>query len=357
MKLLAYQINGQTIGIDIGVWGDAMLSGNTAFLAIADTGSTPTDYVDISSTVYWGDFGGQTTLSAAEIKNEIVKLIPDVPTAEEYVILEGYIDVGLNSMTNILSGVTVGSVLGNGSYLTGVTDNKLTVVDGNIYNDLVFIDKISGTSATFSENMNIDGQLNFDYANQINTTQELIKIRYNAFFGIGSFSGLAMMNADGSGNNFLMGVDSSGAMVGGWSGGTLQPIATGSTTGSTGGTITTLNTIDGGATTTVSATPVLMTGMQLISVPAGDYFLSFGTSLNHSSNSSNIVTTIYVDGSPVANSAQAWTRGSAQGNVYGTHNYAGFPITVASTANVEIYWQTDSATATSTNRYMSLIKV
>ena len=93
MKLLAYTISGQTIGIDIGVWGDAMLSGNTAFMAIADTGSTPTDYVDISSTVYWSDFGGQTTLSAAEIKNEITKLIPDEPTAQEYEILEGYMNV------------------------------------------------------------------------------------------------------------------------------------------------------------------------------------------------------------------------------------------------------------------------
>jgi len=357
MKLLAYTIQGQTIGIDIGVWGDAMLSGNTAFLAIADTGSTPTDYVDISSTVYWDQFGGLTTLSAAEIKNEITKLIPDEPTAQEYEILEGYMNVGINSMTNVLDGVTLGSVLTGTTYLTGVTDNKLTVYNNDVYGDLVFIDKITGTSATFSQNMNIDGQLNFDYANQINTTQEFIKIRYNAFFGIGSFSGLAMMNADGSGNNFLMGVDSSGAMVGGWSGGTLQPIATGSTTGSTGGTITTLSTTDGGAATTTSPTPVLMTGMQLNSVPAGDYFVSFGTSLSHSSNGSNIVTTIYVGGSPVANSEQAWTRGTAQGNIYTTHTYAGFPITVATTGNVEIYWQTDAATATSTNRYMSLIKV
>jgi len=357
MKLVAYQINGQTIGIDIGVWNDAMLSGNTAFQAIADTGSTPTDYVDISSTVYWGDFGGQTTLSAAEIKTEIVKLIPDVPTAEEYEILEGYTDVGLNSMTNILSGVTVGSVLGDGSYLTGVTDNKLTVVDDQIHDQLIFVDKITGTSATFLENLSVDGQFNMGYANQINTTQELINLRYNAIAPIFSLSGLALRNYDGSGNNFLIGVDDSGVMVIGQSGTTLQPVATGSTTGGTGGTITTLNTIDGGATTTTSATDVLMTGMQLTSVPAGDYFLSFGTSFNHSANGSSIVTTIYVDGSPVANSAQAWTRGNAQGNVYGTHNYAGFPITVASTANVEIYWQTDNSTATSTNRYMSLIKV
>ena len=156
------------------------------------------------------------------------------------------------------------------------------------------------------------------------------------------------------GNNYLIGVNDSGEMVIGQSGTTLQPVATGSTTG---GTITTLSTIDGGATTTTSPTDVLMTGMQLTSVPAGNYFLSFGTSFNHSSNGSSIVTTIYVGGSPVANSSQTWARGNAQGDVYGTHNYVGFPITVASTANVEIRWQTDNSTATSTNRYMSLIKV
>jgi hypothetical protein len=202
--------------------------------------------------------------------------------------------------------------------------------------------------------MNIDGQLTINYVEQINTTQDFIKLRYNEGVGIIDFSGLAMMNADGSGNNFLMGVDDTGIMVGGWSGSTLQPITTGSTTG---GTITTYSTIDGGATTTTSPTDVLMTGMQLNSVPAGDYFLSFGTSLNHSSNGASILTTIYVGGAAVTNSPQAWTRGNAQGNVYTTHNYAGFPITLATTATVEIRWQTDNSTATSTNRYMSLIKV
>jgi len=356
MKLLAYTISGQTIGIDIGVWNDAMLSGNTAFMVIADTGSTPTDYVDISSTVYWGDFGGQTTLSDAEIKAEIVKLIPDVPTAEEYLLLEDYANVGLNSMTNILSGVTLGSVMGNGTYLTGVTDNKLTVVDNQIHDQLIFVDKITGTSATFLENLSVDGQFNMGYANQINTTQEQIKLRYNAIAGVINFSGLAMMNADGSGNNFLMGVDDTGIMVGGWSGSTLQPIATGSTTGGST-TLTTYSNVDAGAATTTSGTDVLMQGMQITSVPAGDYFVGFGTSLNHSANGDSIITSIYVGGVQVTGSPQAWTRGNAQGNVYSTQNYGNFPITVASTADVEIRWQTTSATATSTNRYLSLLKV
>ncbi|GAG33123.1 unnamed protein product, partial [marine sediment metagenome] len=105
MKLLAYTIGGQKIGIDIQTWDESMLSGNSAFMAIADTGSTPTDYVDVSTTVYWDQFGGLTTLTAVEIKQEIIKLIPDTPTPEEYLILENYATDGLNSMTNIDDGV------------------------------------------------------------------------------------------------------------------------------------------------------------------------------------------------------------------------------------------------------------
>jgi len=354
MRLLTYTIGGQKIGIDIRTWNDAMLGGNSAFIALADTGGLPTDYVDISSTIYWDQFGGITTLTPAEIKNEILKLIPDEPTAQEYEILEGYMNVGINSMTNILSGVTLGSIVGGEEYLTGVTDNKLSVDEsGNVYEDLVFVGKLTGTTAVFSEDLLVEGQLNFNYANQINTTQEFIRIRYNAISGIINFSGLAMINADGAGNNFLMGVDNTGTMVGGWSGSTLQPIATGTTTGG----MTTYSATNLTTLTTTSLTDVLLTGMQITSVPTGNYFLSFGTSFEHSSNGDNIYTNIYVGGSAVTGSEQHWRRGNAQGNISSTHNYSGFPITLATTATVEIRWRTDSATATSENPYMTLIKV
>ena len=85
--------------------------------------------------------------------------------------------------------------------------------------------------------------------------------------------------------------------------------------------------------------------------------MSFGTSFSHDTNGDSIWTNIYVGGAAVTGSEQQWRRGAAQGNVAGTHNYSNFPITLASTANVEIHWRTDGATATSTNRYLSLIKV
>jgi hypothetical protein len=358
MKLLTYTIGGQKIGIDIQTWDDAMLSGNTAFMAIADTGSTPTDYVDISTTVYWDIFGGLTTLNIVEIKNEILKLIPNEPTAQEYEILEGYMNVGIDSMTNVLSGVTFGSVLTDNTILTGVTDNKLSVFDNKINDELIFIDKITGTSATFLENLSVDGQFNMGYANQMNSTQDFIRMRYNAFFGIGDqqVSGFAVENFNNSGDTFLIGVDNEGIMKVGVSGTTLQPVATGSTTGGTGG-LTTYNVTNPTTITTTSTSDVLMTGIQINSVPAGNYFLSFGTSLEHSANSDNIYTNIYVGGVPITGSEQHWRRGAAQGNVSSTHNYSGFPITLATTATIEIRWRSDGATASAANPYMTLIKV
>lgn len=404
MKLLVYTIAGQKIGIDIQTWNDAMLSGNTAFMAIADTGSTPTDYVDISSTVYWDQFGSITTLSAAEIKDEIVKLIPDMPTTQEYEILEGYMNVGINSMTNIDSNYTLSTLATNG-YLSGVTDNKLSTSGDTASTLRVW--EVTGNTGKFEEVLRINGKFYAEWIKNIRTASRAVVLRYDDTTPLvnENLGGIVILNPSGgtpftggSATEYWIGVDQSGITRAGWDGEfkallngatnvgageglasgvtgsklvikslvsgtniTLTPSADSITIdaagGGTGGTITTLNTIDGGAATTVSATPELMTGMQLTSVPAGDYFLSFGTVFNHSANGANVTTTIYVGGSPVTNSSQVWARGNAQGDVTGTHNYSGFPITVATTGNVEIYWQTSTATATSTNRYMSLIKV
>ena len=68
--------------------------------------------------------------------------------------------------------------------------------------------------------------------------------------------------------------------------------------------------------TTTSTSDVLMQGMEITSVPAGDYFLSFGNTFNHSSNGESILTTIYVGGVEVTNSLMGWTRGNAQGDIY-----------------------------------------
>ena len=122
MELLVYTIGGQKIGIDIGVWDDAMLSGNTAFMVIADGGTIPTDYVDISSTVYWDKFGGMTTLNAAEIKDEITKLLSGTPTPEEAQILAYYSIDGIDNITKVGDTPILGTVATGSTVLTGVTD-------------------------------------------------------------------------------------------------------------------------------------------------------------------------------------------------------------------------------------------
>lgn len=58
MKLLGYQISGQTVGIDLDGWIDSDLNGNQPFLGISDDATVPSGYTDISSIVNWGKFGG-----------------------------------------------------------------------------------------------------------------------------------------------------------------------------------------------------------------------------------------------------------------------------------------------------------
>lgn len=121
------------------------------------------------------------------------------------------------------------------------------------------------------------------------------------------------------------------------------------------------NTTNAGALNTTSGTYTLMTGAQITSVPAGDYFLSFGGWVTHSNGNSEIFMEIYVNGTAVAGSEMKFKRGSAAGpgggsTTEGTFNYANFPITVGANQTVEIRWRTDAATATITNRYLSIIK-
>jgi hypothetical protein len=125
-----------------------------------------------------------------------------------------------------------------------------------------------------------------------------------------------------------------------------------------GAVITTFEASASGNITTTSTSDTLMTGMQLTNVPAGTYLVSFGTSLSHGSSSASIVTSIYANGSRVANSELTWTRGSSQGNITTVQGYSNFLITLASTQTVDIRWRTTTGTATAnTNRYLTLIKV
>ena len=93
MKLLAYTINGQKIGVDIPIWDDTILSGNTPFITITDIGVIPENYSDISNIVNWGNFGEMGGLSYSDVQKEIAKLRPADPSElepEEKEVLEEF---------------------------------------------------------------------------------------------------------------------------------------------------------------------------------------------------------------------------------------------------------------------------
>ena len=55
--LLAYQIDGSTVGVDIESWNDADLEGNPAFQIIRNTDPSIAGYVNIDSIENWNHFG------------------------------------------------------------------------------------------------------------------------------------------------------------------------------------------------------------------------------------------------------------------------------------------------------------
>ena len=55
--LLAYQISGQTVGIDLLQWNSEDLNGNQSFKIIRSGDTTPGGYIDISSITNWDKFG------------------------------------------------------------------------------------------------------------------------------------------------------------------------------------------------------------------------------------------------------------------------------------------------------------
>jgi len=73
-QLLAYQISGQTIGIDIGTWNDSDLNGNSPYLMILSGQTIPNGYVNISSIVNWDRFGVTIANDYLVVKFEIKDL-------------------------------------------------------------------------------------------------------------------------------------------------------------------------------------------------------------------------------------------------------------------------------------------
>ena len=69
--LLAYQISGQTVGVDLVGWNDADLNGNPAFQVIVSGDTIPSGYTDIDSIGNWDKFGLQVANDYSVVKFEI----------------------------------------------------------------------------------------------------------------------------------------------------------------------------------------------------------------------------------------------------------------------------------------------
>jgi len=130
MKLIAYVLNGNILGVDKTSWTDIEFNG-IPFSAITDNSIIPTGYTDISSILNWGNFGESTGLGFNEIRNEIRKLRPkniSTLSENEIIILNNY---GLNKYYLIYDSAL--------SYIEGIIN--ATAVPFNLDYDIIGLHK------------------------------------------------------------------------------------------------------------------------------------------------------------------------------------------------------------------------
>lgn len=108
-------------------------------------------------------------------------------------------------------------------------------------------------------------------------------------------------------------------------------------------------------TTTASATDVVAALMTLTPA-ARTYLVTFSGSLDHSSNSSSIETSIWSAGSQAPSSERRFTRGAGQGNVSSSF-FCQAKVTVNGSQAIEGRWRTSGATATMHERVLSILEV
>jgi len=90
MKLLAYTLNGQILGVDKTSWDDTDFIG-FPFTACTDNAIIPSGYTDISSILNWGKFGEECGLNYVKVRNEIKKyLLNESFSDEEIAVLKRY---------------------------------------------------------------------------------------------------------------------------------------------------------------------------------------------------------------------------------------------------------------------------
>lgn len=76
MKLLAYILNGEILGIEKTSWSQEEYNG-VVFSASTDNAIIPSDYSDISTWQNWAKFGHDVGLKYVDIRHEIKKLLPN----------------------------------------------------------------------------------------------------------------------------------------------------------------------------------------------------------------------------------------------------------------------------------------
>lgn len=74
-KILAYQISGQTVGIDLASWNVSDLNGNEPFKIILSGQTIPSGYADITSIQHWDDFGINIANDYLVVKFEIRDIV------------------------------------------------------------------------------------------------------------------------------------------------------------------------------------------------------------------------------------------------------------------------------------------
>lgn len=76
--LLAYQISGQTVGIDLFSWVDSDLNGNEPFKIINSGDTIPDGFINISSIENWNKFGDGVANDYFVYKSEIKTLVGEI---------------------------------------------------------------------------------------------------------------------------------------------------------------------------------------------------------------------------------------------------------------------------------------
>lgn len=192
--------------------GNIVISGNSggAWGEIQGTISNQTDLYGILTgiTANISTISGQTNTNASNILLKLNTTDFDTYSGNTETIISNKTD---STLFNTYTGDT-----------ETLLNNKLDLTGGTLTGE------VFGTDLCLSGNLNVDGCIVCVHAQDIYTENDFIYMRSGATgaISVGNVSGLAICNADGLGNDVVLGTGSDAIMRVGWSGDTLQAIAT-----------------------------------------------------------------------------------------------------------------------------------